>query len=73
MMYRVDYMRMCAESLSESECRRLFDRDREEMLEGTALWNFPLEVAYNEVCDGDDFEDYEEYDPEDEESGDGRQ
>ena len=60
MIDRIDYMKMCAESLNESECRRLFDCDREEMLEGTAVWNFSLEVAYNEFCDGDDYEDYED-------------
>ena len=53
-MERIDYMKMCAECLSEDECRRLFDRDRDEMAEGTAVWNQPLEIAYNEYCDEDD-------------------
>lgn len=53
-MERIDYMKMCAECLSEDECRRLFDRDRDEMAEGTAVWNQPLEIAYNEYCDNED-------------------
>ena len=56
-MERIDYMKMCAECLNESECRRLFDRDRDEMLEGTAVWNQSLEIAYNEYCDNEDDED----------------
>lgn len=53
-MKRIDYMKMCAEYLSEDECRRLFDRDRDEMAEGTAVWNQSLEIAYNEYCDNED-------------------
>ena len=53
-MERIDYMKMCAECLSEDECRRLFDRDRDEMAEGTAVWNQFLEIAYNEYCDNED-------------------
>lgn len=53
-MERIDYMKMCAECLSEDECRRLFDRDRDEMAEGTAVWNQSLEIAYNEYCDNED-------------------
>lgn len=53
-MERIDYMKMCAECLNEDECRRLFDRDRDEMAEGTAVWNQPLEIAYNEYCDNED-------------------
>lgn len=53
-MGRIDYMEMCAECLSEDECRRLFDRDRDEMAEGTAVWNQSLEIAYNEYCDNED-------------------
>lgn len=52
-MERIDYMKICAECLSEDECRRLFDRDRDEMAEGTAVWNQSLEVAYNEYCDNE--------------------
>lgn len=52
-MERIDYMKMCAECLSEDECR-LFDRDRDEMAEGTAVWNQSLEIAYNEYCDNED-------------------
>ena len=62
-MERIDYMKMCAECLSEDECRRLFDRDRDEMAEGTAVWNQSLEIAYNEYCDNEDDED-EWFDPE---------
>lgn len=51
-MERIDYMKMCAECLSEDECR-LFDRDRDEMAEGTAVWNQSLEIAYNEYCDNE--------------------
>ena len=58
-MERIDYMKMCAECLSEDECRRLFDRDRDEMAEGTAVWNQSLEIAYNEYCDNEDGFDYE--------------
>lgn len=53
-MERIDYMKMCAECLSKDECRRLFDRDRDEMAERTAVWNQPLEIAYNEYCDNED-------------------
>lgn len=53
-MERIDYMKMCAECLSEDECRRLFDSDRDEMAEGTAVWNQSLEIAYNEYCDNED-------------------
>lgn len=53
-MERIDYMKMCAECLNEDECRRLFDRDRDEMAEGTAVWNQSLEIAYNEYCDNED-------------------
>ena len=53
-MERIDYMKMCAKCLSEDECRRLFDRDRDEMAEGTAVWNQSLEIAYNEYCDNED-------------------
>ena len=47
-MERTDYMVMCAECLNEDECRRLFDRDRDEMLDGSAVWNQSLECAYND-------------------------
>lgn len=53
-MEKIDYMKMCAECLNEDECRRLFDRDRDEMAEGTAVWNQSLEIAYNEYCDNED-------------------
>ena len=58
-MERIDYMKMCAECLNEDECR-LFDRDRDEMAEGTAVWNQPLEIAYNEYCDNEDGDEYDE-------------
>ena len=53
-MERIDYMKMCAECLNEDDCRRLFDRDRDEMLDGTAVWNQSLEIAYDEYCDNED-------------------
>lgn len=56
-MTRIEYMAMCAECLNEDECRRLFDRDRDEMLEGTAVWSQSLEIAYNEYCDNSEEED----------------
>ncbi len=60
-MERIDYMKICAECLSEDECRRLFDRDRDEMAEGIAVWNQSLEIAYNEYCDNEDEDDGFEY------------
>ncbi len=56
-MERTDYMIMCAECLNEDECHRLFDRDRDEMLDGTAVWNQSLEIAYNEYCENEDEDD----------------
>ena len=55
-MERIDYMKMCAECLSEDECRRMFDRDRDEMAEGTAVWNQALEVAYNDHVSTQEYE-----------------
>ena len=61
-MERIDYMKMCAECLNEDECRRLFDRNCDEMAEGTAVWNQSLEIAYNEYCDNEDGDDEDGFD-----------
>ena len=61
-MERIDYMKMCAECLNEEEGRRLFDRDRDSMLDGSAVWNQALEVAYNEYCDNEEEDEDAYYD-----------
>jgi hypothetical protein len=47
-MDRIDYMQMAAYCLSEEDCIRLFDRTKDEMLDGSAVWNQSLECAYND-------------------------
>lgn len=59
-MERTEYMIMVGECLSEDECMRLFERSKDELKEGTAVWNQSLEIAYNEYCDNQD-EDEDEY------------
>ena len=59
-MERVEYMEMAAYCLSEDDCKRLFDRDRDKMLDGTAVWNESLEAAYNDYCNNEK-EDEDEY------------
>ena len=65
-MERTEYMVMVGECLDEDECMRLFERSKDELKEGTAVWNQSLEIAYNEYCyneeadeDEDDGFDYE--------------
>ena len=49
---RNEYMEMCGYCLSEEECIKLFDRTKDDLLEGTATWNEALEFAYNEwICE----------------------
>lgn len=45
---RNEYMEMCGYCLSEEECMQLFNRTKDDLLEGTAVWNESLEYAYNE-------------------------
>lgn len=50
MITRIDFMMAVAYSLTDEECRQLFDADRDDMFDGVAKWNQNLEVAYNEFC-----------------------
>lgn len=63
-MERTEYMVMVGECLSEDECMRLFERSKDELKEGTAVWNQSLEIAYNEYCDNEDADedDWDDYD-----------
>ena len=56
-MERTEYMVMVGECLSEDECMRLFERSKDELKEGTAVWNQSLEIAYNEYCDNEEDDD----------------
>ena len=51
-MTREEYMEMCGDCLSEEECVQLFERTKQELKDGTAVWNMSLEVAYNEFVTG---------------------
>lgn len=53
-MERTEYMIMIGECLNEDECMRLFERSKDELKEGIAVWNQCLEIAYNEYCDNED-------------------
>ena len=56
MTTRIDYMIMCAECLDDEDCKRLFNLDRDEMLDGTATWNQAIEYAYSEYVSNEEFE-----------------
>ena len=47
-MTREEYMEMCGDCLSEEECVHLFRCTKQELKDGTAIWNMSLEIAYNE-------------------------
>lgn len=47
-MSRIEYMQMLGSCLSVQECLSLFHRTKEELEEGTAVWNYELEYVYNE-------------------------
>ena len=55
-MTRTEYMKTCGECLNEEDCVRLFDRQKEDLEDGTAKWNQALEVSYNEYVQEEQYD-----------------
>lgn len=59
-MERTEFMVMCGECLRDFECMEKFDRTKESLLDGTAVWNQALEVAYNDYVSTLEYEEEED-------------
>lgn len=60
---RHEFMELCGETLSEEECVNMFNIPKDRLRDGSAMWTFELEVAYNDFVDSFDDIEEEEHTP----------